>query len=309
MSKSPAPASPPLRATRAALNRPAPPPSSPAPLPCCRRRGLPEARAALQDGSGGTSRSFRGGFRERGSCTKKLRRRVTQRRRGAPNPATRWADPAIPWLDLRGAALHRLGRRRPLRRPVWSSGTADCPARGRGLGRASAVWLRAALAGGVRPLEVVSCGGQRVPGGGVVLQLGRRVVRTVTTAVGCSLCVYAMEAWLGLRQPGRATLEGSFCSGGVVPRPRCHLIGVAMAVMPAPAPCACIKVGLLWAKALASFMLAEWRRRPWMSSSLWRASFRSYDFAARGLWVKTLSSFWTSDDGAIGSFPPWRHRL
>jgi hypothetical protein len=188
MSKSPAPVSPPLRATRAALNRPAPPPSSPAPLPCCRRRGLPEARAALQDGSGGTSRSFRGGFRERGSCTKKLRRRVTQRRRGAPNPATRWADPAIPWLDLRGAALHRLGRRRPLRRPVWSSGTADCPARGRGLGRASAVWLRAALAGGVRPLEVVSCGGQRVPGGGVVLQLGRRVVRTVTAAVGCSLC-------------------------------------------------------------------------------------------------------------------------
>jgi hypothetical protein len=34
--------------------------------------------------------------------------------------------------------------------------------------------LRAALAGGMRPLEAAFCGGRQVPGGGMVLRLGRQ---------------------------------------------------------------------------------------------------------------------------------------
>jgi hypothetical protein len=50
------------RLRRRSIGR-SPPPSSPAPLPCRRRRGLPKVRAALRDGGGETSRSFRSGFR------------------------------------------------------------------------------------------------------------------------------------------------------------------------------------------------------------------------------------------------------
>lgn len=63
---------------------------------------------------------------------------------------------------------------------------------------------------------------------------------------------------------------------------------------------ACSGVPALRAKALARFILVKWRRRLRASLSLLRASFWSCNPPARGLWVKTRSSSWTSDGGACG---------
>jgi hypothetical protein len=62
----------------------------------------------------------------------------------------------------------------------------------------------------------------------------------------------------------------------------------------------CIGVPALRAKALARFILVKWRRRLRVSLSLLRASFWSCNPPARGHWVKTRSSSWTSDGGACG---------
>ena len=61
-----------------------------------------------------------------------------------------------------------------------------------------------------------------------------------------------------------------------------------------------VMVPALRAKALARFIMVKWRRRLRASFSLLRASFWSCNPPARGLWVKTRSSSWTSDGGSCG---------
>jgi hypothetical protein len=57
---------------------------------------------------------------------------------------------------------------------------------------------------------------------------------------------------------------------------------------------------LLRAKALVRLILVVWRWRPRVSLSLLRAPSSSDNPVARGFWVKTQSSFWTSDGGVCG---------
>jgi hypothetical protein len=57
---------------------------------------------------------------------------------------------------------------------------------------------------------------------------------------------------------------------------------------------------LLRAKALVRLILVVWRRRPRVSLSLLRAPSSSDNPVARGFWVKTQSSFWTSDGRVCG---------
>jgi hypothetical protein len=57
---------------------------------------------------------------------------------------------------------------------------------------------------------------------------------------------------------------------------------------------------LLRAKALVRLILVVWRRRPRVSLSLLRAPSSSDNPVAQGFWVKTQSSFWTSDGGVCG---------
>jgi hypothetical protein len=57
---------------------------------------------------------------------------------------------------------------------------------------------------------------------------------------------------------------------------------------------------LLRAKALARFILVVWQWRPRASLSLLREPSSSDNPVARGFWVKTQSSFRTSDGGACG---------
>jgi hypothetical protein len=56
----------------------------------------------------------------------------------------------------------------------------------------------------------------------------------------------------------------------------------------------------LWAKALARFILVEWRQCLLASLPLLRASFWSDNPVVQSLWVKTRSSSWMSDGDAYG---------
>jgi hypothetical protein len=107
---SPAPASPPLRATRAATPRlaPAPPPSSP--LPCRRRRGLPESARSPGRAAAGSFRLCALPFGRKGG-TSESASRSRRRRRGSPDPVAQGVDPSFPSRIYGGHGC--CGRRRP----------------------------------------------------------------------------------------------------------------------------------------------------------------------------------------------------
>jgi hypothetical protein len=107
---SPAPASPPLRATRAATPRlaPAPPPSSP--LPCRRRRGLPESARSPGRMAAGSFRLCALPFGRKGG-TSESAGRSRRRRRGSPDPVAQGVDPSFPSRIYGGHGC--CGRRRP----------------------------------------------------------------------------------------------------------------------------------------------------------------------------------------------------
>jgi len=154
-------------------------------------------------------------------------------------------------------------------------------ARGSG---AAARGVEAARAEAVSPVLAVSA---RPGGGAVVWRAGRRCGGAVwrRRVAGSRGRRREME----LRQ--RALWS---CDSGVprLGRPQCWCR--------LEATNACIGVPALRAKALARFILVKWRRRLRASLSLLRASFWSCNPPARGLWVKTRFSSWTSDGGACG---------